>query len=109
MRPPQAPRAIIFDLDDTIVDDSRYIEVCWEAVCEEGARWIRGISTQTLRSAIDRQRDVYWADTERHRKGRLDLRAATRRIVGLALEELKVGDSGEARAIADIEPCVRSE
>lgn len=117
----QLPAAIIFDLDDTILDDSSAVESCWRAACEEAARRIGSnsvqtlrnaidsVSVQTLRNAIDRQRDVYWSDPERHREGRLDLRAATRRIVALALEELGVGNSREAKTIAETYRDMREE
>ncbi|MHC4480884.1 MAG: hypothetical protein ACYS1C_07950 [Planctomycetota bacterium] len=32
-----APQAILFDLDDTIIDDSSSVEPAWRSVCEEAA------------------------------------------------------------------------
>ena len=35
--------AIIFDLDDTIVDDSGDVAVCWELACVEGVGRVVGL------------------------------------------------------------------
>ena len=82
------PEAIIFDLDDTIVDDSGCVAQCWELACAEGVARLDGLESATLMAAIERERDWYWSDAARHREGRLDLRAASSRIVVQALERL---------------------
>jgi putative hydrolase of the HAD superfamily len=82
------PEAIIFDLDDTIVDDSGCVAACWELACAEGVARLDGIQPSVLMEAIERERDWYWSDAARHREGRLDLRAASSRIVVQALESL---------------------
>jgi len=95
-----APQAIIFDLDDTILDDSGAMEACWEEVCADAAGRLDGVGAVALRAAIDRRRDVYWADPDRHREGRMDLRTATRLIVSQALEDLGIAVEEAAQAIA---------
>ena len=82
------PEAIIFDLDDTIVDDSGYVAACWELACAEGVAPLDGLQSAALMAAIEQERDWYWSDAARHRDGRLDLRVATSRIVVQALERL---------------------
>jgi putative hydrolase of the HAD superfamily len=82
------PEAIIFDLDDTIVDDSGAVDVCWELVLAEAVTGLDGVTTAELWPAIEAQRDWYWSDPVRHREGRLDLRAASSGIVVRALEGL---------------------
>jgi putative hydrolase of the HAD superfamily len=79
------PRAIIFDLDDTIIDDTSDVSACWEQALTEAAAHIKGLNPENLRAAIERERDWYWSHPARHREGRLDLRAASIRIVDAAL------------------------
>jgi putative hydrolase of the HAD superfamily len=54
-----------------------------------------------VHQAIERVREWYWADPERHRKGRLDLAVARREVVQLALAEIGVDDTDLARRIGD--------
>lgn len=95
------PEAIIFDLDDTIVDDSGAVAACWDVACSEGVVRLEGVTPAALLAAIERERDWYWADATRHREGRLDLRAASTRIVAQALERLGVPDSELGRLIGN--------
>jgi putative hydrolase of the HAD superfamily len=88
--------AIFFDLDDTLIDFDGGIDECWQAVCAEAAGPGAGFSARELRAAITRVAGFYWSDPERHRIGRADLMAATRAIVGEALDGL--GASNEALA-----------
>jgi putative hydrolase of the HAD superfamily len=94
------PPAIVFDLDDTIVDDSSGTEMCWQLTCEEAASRASDLNPGRLLSAIQRERDWFWADPDRHREGRLNLRAASTHIVERALCELGL-DAGLAPAIAN--------
>ncbi len=98
---PAPPQAILFDLDDTILDDGGSVEPAWRAVCEEAAKQVPGLGGDELLAAIARTRDWYWADPDRHREGRLDLRAASRRIVRRALSSLGFDLPELARAIAE--------
>jgi putative hydrolase of the HAD superfamily len=82
------PQAIIFDLDDTIIDDSSSVERSWRAVCREAANRVQGLDADALFATIARVRDQFWSDPDRHREGRQDLRAASRRIVDEALRSL---------------------
>ena len=97
----QLPKAIIFDLDDTIVDDSGHVAACWELVCTEGVARQEGLRPPVLMAAIERERDWYWADPARHREGRFDLRAASSRIVVEALERLGFAEPELGRLIAN--------
>ena len=82
------PRAVLFDLDDTIVDFSHSAERSWRETCEAAAERIGGFAAAELHTAIERSRDWYWADPVRHREGRADLIAASAHIVSLAFETL---------------------
>lgn len=95
------PQAIIFDLDDTILDDSSQVEECWQEACREAAGALGRLDAIALRAAIKREADWYWSDPERHREGRLDLRAASAGIVARALVGLGFDRSDVAREISD--------
>ncbi len=83
-----APQAIIFDLDDTIIDDSSSVEPAWRTVCKEAAAQVQGLEADALLAALAPARRRFWSDPDRHREGRLDLRKATSGIVEEALRSL---------------------
>ena len=91
------PKAILLDLDDTILDDSGDTVRCWREAClaHESELGDRGASALIL--AIERVRRWYWADAGRHRAGRLDLGAARREVVELALREVRIECAGLER------------
>jgi beta-phosphoglucomutase-like phosphatase (HAD superfamily) len=39
------PQAIIFDLDDTILDDSSQVEACWQEACRQAADRLGGLDS----------------------------------------------------------------
>jgi len=84
------PRALLLDLDDTILDDSRVVDACWRAACEEGCRERPGIDPGRVLAAIDRMKSWFWSDPVRHRAGRLDMDAARLEIVQASLLEIGV-------------------
>jgi putative hydrolase of the HAD superfamily len=91
------PRAILLDLDDTILDDSGGSDECWQTICTDVVRERPEIDRRELRAAIETFRRWYWSDADRHRVGRHDLPAASTRIALLALERLGVDDAELAR------------
>ena len=95
------PQAIIFDLDDTILDDSSQVEPCWQEACGEAAARLAGLDEVALRAAIKREADWYWSDPGRHREGRLDLRAASAGIVARALSGMGFDQPDLARKTSD--------
>jgi putative hydrolase of the HAD superfamily len=95
------PAAVIFDLDDTIIDDSSDVDSCWKLTCEEAASRTSALNPSLLRATIQEERDWYWADPGRHRDGRLNLRAASTRIVERALARLGVDKAGLGGEIAN--------
>lgn len=82
------PKAILLDMDDTILDFSGGAAACWDGVCGEFAHEFEDVSAQQLRRAIDDYRRWFWDDAERHRRGRLDMEVARREIVTGALLRL---------------------
>lgn len=82
------PRAVLLDLDDTILDDTGGAPQSWREACWEHADLLDGLPPGELLEAIDAVRHWYWGDADRHRVGRLDLDAATREVVRMALARL---------------------
>ncbi|HET8944712.1 MAG TPA: HAD family hydrolase [Dehalococcoidia bacterium] len=103
------PQAIIFDLDDTLLDDSSQVEACWQEACGEAAARLAGLDQVALRAAIKQEADWYWSDPDRHREGRLDLRAATAGIVARALSAMGIDRPDLARETSDCYRDLRDE
>jgi putative hydrolase of the HAD superfamily len=78
---PQLPKAILFDLDDTIISAYGRPELAWAAVVEEFAGELGPLPQAAVVEAIGAAAAAFWADPERHRIWRLQLRAARREIV----------------------------
>jgi putative hydrolase of the HAD superfamily len=82
------PRAILFDLDDTIVSAYSQPLAAWTAVAGELARAIAPLTpAQTARAVTDYARE-FWDDPGRHRLWRQRLDEARREIVCGALARL---------------------
>ena len=95
---PGRPRAIIVDLDDTILD-SGDPEVSWRAICAEFAANF-DVAPGCLFDALIDARDWFWDDHLLAREGRLDLLAARRTIFSRALLSLGLADAKPAAADA---------
>ena len=98
MSVPAAPDAVLFDLDDTLIDYSGNVEACWDAACARGA--MAGVDPAAVARAIHTVREWFWSDPVRHRRERVDMIGAWTKIAAQALE--RVGHPSEllARAIA---------
>jgi putative hydrolase of the HAD superfamily len=94
------PKAVLLDLDDTILDDSGSAARSWPEACGAHGAELGDIDPAALLAAIGRVRRWFWSDPERHRAGRLDLDAARAQVVGLALTELGADDPALAKGIA---------
>jgi len=94
------PRAIFFDLDDTILALNKSVNKCWQIVCKSFASQV-DLGPEKLLAAIDKTRTWYWGDPDRHREGRLKLYAARREMVNLALQSLGINDTTAADSLAD--------
>jgi putative hydrolase of the HAD superfamily len=100
MREP-LPKAILFDLDDTILDLSESADRCWRRVCQRFAPRIDGVTSDDLFEAIAAARNWFWRDPERNRRMRFDLRRARREIVAAAFSRLGVDQPAVAYELAD--------
>jgi putative hydrolase of the HAD superfamily len=94
------PRAIILDLDDTILAYDAAAEGCWSAVCAEFAP-AAGVTADALLAGVTAESAWYWSDPERHRVGRQDLTAARREIILRVLGRLG-GNPAPAAAMAEM-------
>ena len=95
------PRALLLDLDDTILDAHRNPDEAWIGVCREFAGRVGAPSREAHHTAVLESRDWFWGDAERARRGRLDMTATRREIVRLALDRLGLPYSPAAEAMAD--------
>lgn len=95
------PKALLLDLDDTILDDSGNVDRSWRDACLTCRAELAPVPPEQVLEAIERIRDWYWADPERHRIGRHDLDAARREIVELAVADLGVASRTVAAQIAN--------
>jgi putative hydrolase of the HAD superfamily len=95
------PPAILLDLDDTILDDTGGVSSCWLDACVAHRAAMGDLDPRSVYDAIERIRDWYWSDADRHRVGRLDLAAARREVVRLSLADIGVDAPGLAEKIGD--------
>jgi putative hydrolase of the HAD superfamily len=93
------PRALLLDLDDTILDDSSLVDDCWAQACASRADRLGDAQTAALVESIRRTSEWYWSDPERHRQGRLSLDATRCEVVRLALAEIGLDDRPLAQEI----------
>lgn len=103
------PRALLVDLDDTILDAHRNPDEAWIGVCREYAGGLGAASPEALHEAILEARDWIWTDPERSRRGRLDMTGTRRAIVRRALGHLDLPYSPAAEAMADRFTALRDE
>ena len=94
------PRAVLFDLDDTLISDDGLTDVCWMAVCERYWRQTPAQSATELREAVRRQADWFYSSPDRARQGRLSLDETRRNIVSEALHGLGLPSPELSGAIA---------
>lgn len=98
---PPLPRAILFDLDDTIISAYSQPGLAWRAVSEEFADEIAPLAPHELADAVAQAADDYWSDPQHHKARRLDMTNSRRSIVTTALERLvETGRPGLAEAVA---------
>jgi putative hydrolase of the HAD superfamily len=95
------PRAVLLDLDDTILDDTGGVEGCWREACEHHAARLTPLEPPAVVDIIRKTSSWFWSDPERHRAGRLDLRVARREVVRLALLEMGIEEPDLASGIGD--------
>ena len=83
-----APKALLVDLDDTIIGSESSTETCWRLACERSLPRIPSINADHLLREIRKTYEWYWSDQDRHRMGRADLNKTTIGLVGQSLRRL---------------------
>ncbi len=92
----QYPKAIIFDLDDTILDTTSSADRLWTRTAERFADRV-GVKANILDEHLRESREWYWSDPQRNQAGRLNLHHARAECIGYALKAADCQD--EALAI----------
>ena len=103
------PKAILFDLDDTILAYEAVAEKCWREACQTFAPRVPGLEPDRLLAAIKESLDWFWDDPERNRRGRLNLGVARREIVSAAFTSIEVAAPAVSDEIADYFTEIREE
>src|SRR5438445_2752621 len=96
------PRAILFDMDDTILAVSGSARVVWKRIAEEFAAALAPSSPTDVVTAIEVQSQLLWSDTLWNRQWRVRLREARRHVVASAFAVLDAaGKTVPAPTIGD--------
>lgn len=93
-------RALLVDLDDTLLDYSGGVEESWQEACAEAA-CPAGLPLEAVVPALGRARRWFWDDPVRHSRERTDMQGAWTKIAARALETLGRPDPALASAIAE--------
>ena len=91
--------AVLLDLDDTLLDYSTGADRCWAEACAAHAP-AGGVDVTALLAALDEVKAWFWSDPERHRRERVDMLGAWRKIVQGALARCGGATDGLADRIA---------
>ena len=98
--PMQYPKAIIFDLDDTILDTTLSADRLWSQAAEHFANRA-GVDASAFEKQMKVSREWFWSDPQRNKIGRMDLYRARAGCVENALEVLSAPDPKRSAEIAD--------
>ncbi|KUO95348.1 HAD family hydrolase [Ferroacidibacillus organovorans] len=94
------PKAILLDLDDTILSYESVADASWLVACRDAASEIVPVSEGELLHALKENARWFWSDPTRHKVGRMDLLASRKTIVDMALTSLGVSHPSLAERIA---------
>jgi putative hydrolase of the HAD superfamily len=90
-------RALLLDLDDTLLDYSGGVDACWTGACADAAA---EVAQAPLIAALAETRRSFWSDPEHNRRQRVDMLRAWTSIATEALERCG-GDPRLGGAIAE--------
>lgn len=94
------PKAILLDLDDTILAFDSVSDASWMIALHRYSDRFAQTDVKAVFLAIKSSAREFWRDLERHRVGRLDLTAARGTIIGEALRHHDIVDDELVRLIA---------
>ncbi len=96
------PAAILFDLDDTILacEGGDYLKL-WMNSVEEHIHLFEDLTANVLFDQIRKVAEEFWSDIDRHRNGRLDIKASRQALVATAASNLNRGNDEAAIQLAN--------
>ena len=97
----QRPKAIFFDMDDTILSDDVSAEMCWRQVCDNFAPRIENAGGDNLLDTIREVRRAYWSDFDYLRRVSPNLRDARRGILAGSFAKLGIEDGALLEEMVD--------
>ena len=97
--PPALPRAVLLDLDDTILVFDSASPASWSAACRRLADRLDGVTHERLLDAFEREGLWYWGDPARHVAGRLDIQRSWRQVTRGALKRVGIDDEDLVREL----------
>ena len=97
----QLPKAMLIDLDDTILAYESGSGVIWRRICQQYIDKLQGCTVNQLMEGIESYRRWYWSDPERHQLGRLNLVNAGHEVVLGAFRQMGIDSDDIARRIGD--------
>ncbi len=104
------PKAVMFDLDDTIISYDGASEKAWKVICTEFTRAnSTAFSAEKMLEAVDSVKHSYWSDPVRHKWGREHLTEARREVLLLAMERLGFSDREKIIRAADSYTALQKE
>ena len=93
------PKAILFDLDDTLISYSGERREVWTETLEPHLHRCSGHTVDAILQAMEAEMRWFWSDPVRHREGRLNMHAARTNICAGGFRRLGVEDAG---LVADV-------
>ncbi|HEY7649362.1 MAG TPA: HAD family hydrolase, partial [Methylomirabilota bacterium] len=92
-------KALLFDLDDTLLDYSGGVDESWHEACATCCAPM-GLDVERLIKTLAETRLWFWSDPSRHRQERVNMVRAWQRIAAHALATLGIAHDGLDAAMA---------
>lgn len=95
------PKAILFDLDDTIITSKGGDRLeLWKSSIEDHIHLFPSLKAHELFEEVRRLADIFWLDADRHEKGRLNMLETRKSFVRNAAENLNSPNAEAAVKVA---------
>ena len=85
------PQAIVFDLDDTLIEFERHADPSWQAVAAMAADRVKAFDAGRFHIRIGVRQKAFWSDQARAQHGRMD-RSWIQSVVTEALGDIGIAD-----------------